>query len=283
MSDRTYYSIRTGKNPQCKYDISILRRLFCETYKYFLRKDYFQEAFGFECTDAGYIEGTLGGDLEAQIFRRLRKFELWPIEYKASEYSEDDLFDVIEFLFDYISKPVDGHYHDWNQCGYHFYSFDREKGRQEFRSEINEFLLDYKDGFELSKNGEILTLPENGLEHIYHAFLPTSDFTNVEARVNAAVLKFRRHASTLEDRRDSVRDLADVLEFLRPTLKQVLRSDDEKDLFNLANNFGIRHHNRRQKANYDKSIWLSWMYYYYLATIHTSLRLIKKSDKHNDT
>ena len=49
-------------------------------------------------------------------------------------------------------------------------------------------------------------------------------------------------------------------------------TDHERDLFNLANNFGIRHHNDHQKTSYDANIWLSWMFYFYLATIHVVLR-----------
>jgi hypothetical protein len=44
------------------------------------------------------------------------------------------------------------------------------------------------------------------------------------------------------DRRDAARDLADVLKFLRADAKEVLNSDDERDLLKLANNFGIRYH-----------------------------------------
>ena len=73
-----------------------------------------------------------------------------------------------------------------------------------------------------------------------------------------------------------MRDLADVLEYLRPTAKSVLKHEDEADLFSLANNFGIRHHNQRQKTSYDEAIWLSWMFYYYLSTIHACQRLINK-------
>jgi hypothetical protein len=58
-----------------------------------------------------------------------------------------------------------------------------------------------------------------------------------EARVGAAIQKFRRHRSSIEDRRDAVRDLADVLEFLRPKLKETLLSKDEQDLFNIAKQF----------------------------------------------
>ena len=74
-----------------------------------------------------------------------------------------------------------------------------------------------------------------------------------------------------------MRDLADVLEFLRPQAKLVLASKDESDLFELANSFGIRHHNQRQKTGYDSAIWHSWMFYYYLATIHAVTRLIERS------
>jgi hypothetical protein len=83
----------------------------------------------------------------------------------------------------------------------------------------------------------------------------------------------------MDERRDAVRDLADVLEFLRPQAKAVLASKDEADLFNLANNFGIRHHNAGQKTDYDPAIWLSWAFYYYLATIHAVTRLIEKANQ----
>jgi hypothetical protein len=57
--------------------------------------------------------------------------------------------------------------------------------------------------------------------------LRASYYSVPEARVGAAIQKFRRHRSSIEDRRDAVRDLADVLEFLRPKLKETLLSKDE--------------------------------------------------------
>ena len=111
--------------------------------------------------------------------------------------------------------------------------------------------------------------------------MPVYDPDNVESRVNSAVLKFRRYRSSIDDRRDAIRDLADVLEFLRPKLKLVITKSDEGDLFNIANNFGIRHHNESQKTDYDRAIWHSWLFYYYLATIHATLRLIEKYEQNN--
>ena len=68
-----------------------------------------------------------------------------------------------------------------------------------------------------------------------------------------------------------------MLEYLRPQLKDVLHSKDEGDLFNIANNFAIRHHNDRQRGNYDPNIWTSWMFYFYLATIHAAQRMIQRA------
>jgi hypothetical protein len=209
MRNRRYYSIRTGKNPDAsRYDLPILLRLLSDFYLEFLNKDYFQEDFGYYCVDAGDVSGKLGSDIEAQMFRAIRKPDLWPIQEKYKSYSEDDLFDVIEFLYDHVSKPIDGYFHSYSGCGYHYDTFDKKTGQQEFRDGINQILRDYKEGYELSDEGEILEFPEQGLENLFAASLPIHDPDNVEQRVQAAILKFRRYRSSLDERRDAIRDLA---------------------------------------------------------------------------
>lgn len=281
-NNKKYYSVRTGKNPNAqRFDTSFLRRLFREIYLWFDEKGYFQEAFGYDCVDQGRVAGILGIDIEAQLFCIIRKQSLWPIKEKCLEYSEDDLFDVIEFLFDHISKPTEGYNHSYGQCGWHYHSFDKGSGQNEYQKKINSILVDYGIGYELSNNGEILELPEQGLEELVEANLPFYDPKNVEVRVAAAIAKYRRYHSTLDERRNAIRDLVDVLEFLRPKVKEVLLSKDESDIFNIANNFGIRHHNFDQKTEYDKPIWYSWMFYYYLSTIHACVRLINRASNDN--
>jgi hypothetical protein len=139
-------------------------------------------------------------------------------------------------------------------------------------------LCDYREGYELSENGEILESPEQGLEDLVLAKLPPHDPENVEQRVESAVHKFRRSRSSLDEKRDAIRDLADVLEIMKPQITKVISKKDESDLFHIANKFGIRHHNEEQKQDYDKAIWYNWMFYYYLATIHACIRLIKKDE-----
>ncbi len=277
MEERKYFSIRTGRNPNVvNIDLDLLRNLFHATYSSFNKKDYFQEAFGFYCVDVGYISGYVGDDIETFIFKKLRKQQLWPLSSMYSDYTEDDLFDMIELLYDLISKPENGTYHSWNNCGWHYDTFDRDAGRKEFRDEVNDFLSDYQDGWELSENGEILWKGDEGLNNIFKADLPDHDNESVNSKVKMAILKFRRHKSSIEDRKEAVRELADVLEYIRPQIKEEMLSKDENDLFNIANNFCVRHNNPSQKKNYDKAVWLSWMFYVYLAAIHLIIRIVNK-------
>lgn len=271
---RNYYSQRKGTNPNLKgLPLPEILDLFERMFKRLRTDGYFDEAFGFTCVDAGEVDGKVG-DPELEMLLTIRKRDLWPIHKRAPFYSEDDLFDVIEFLYQYVSKPIDGAMHSYNNCGMHWETFNQQLGRNEYRVRINDVLAHYEQPFELSADGEVLHKPEAGFEPIFDADLPSSD-VNVVARVAAARLRYRRHGSTLDDRRQAVRDLADVLEYLRPKVKELLTTADERDLFNIANNFGIRHHNEKQRTAYDASIWLSWMFYFYLSTIHVVLRKIE--------
>lgn len=278
MSERQYYSLRTGKNPLQKLDLKTLLEVFRSIYDEFLVRYYFQEAFGFFCVDAGDVAGIMGSDIRGFFLRKVRKPGLWPIDTQYQSYSEDDLFDVVELLHDYISKPVEGFFHTYNNCGMHYETFDRQSGQEEWQSELNKHLKDYGDGYELSKDGEIVLLGPKGMDSLLEAKLPEYDVRNVNDRVDAAIQQFKRSRSSLTERRDAVRNLGDVLEYLRPKVKSVL-TKDEDDLFNILNNFGIRHHNERQKTNYEERVFLSWLFYHYLAAIHASMRLITEREK----
>ena len=76
--------------------------------------------------------------------------------------------------------------------------------------------------------------------------------------------------------------LADVLEFPKPKLKaaisaiSAISSKDESDLFNIANNFSIRHHNQQQKIEYDQDLGMKLVLYIYLATIRFVIGRLEK-------
>lgn len=273
---RRYYSHRVLRSKgEFTVDLTTLTRLVCNVYGTMTRRGYFQKSFGFDCTD-GFQAGDVGYDVDAYASLGLRTEGAFPPNPDRL-YTEPQLFDLVEFLWDHVAKPLSGWEHDYMGCGYHYREFDFPQGREELRRQINEMLADYSGGWTLSAKGEVLSVGEPGLDAIFDASIPSvGDEVRVRARVVDAVAKFRRYPGLLSDRRDAVRTLVEVLEYLRPQLKKVLVGQDESDLFNLANRFGIRHNDPDQKVDYDQNIWLSWMFYYYLATVHASLRLIER-------
>jgi hypothetical protein len=268
---RTFYSLRTGKNKNADgFPLETIKEMFLRLFCELREEGYFSEYLGWSCVDMGKVEGVVKSP-DLDMLLKLRKKHLWPIEQRYVDYTEDDLLDVIEYLYTVVSKPVEGTYHSYNDCGMHWESFNKREGETIFREKMNELLGLYRARFELSEDGEVLHRAEKGFEAIFAAETPTTD-ANILSRINAAVIRFRKHGSTVDDRRQAVRDLVDVFEYLRPQVKAVLDTKDENDLFNIANNFGIRHHNDKQKTGYDAAVWLSWMFYFYLSTIHVVLR-----------
>src|SRR5579871_5402297 len=137
---KPYYSIRTGKNPLVQgFNLDSLKESFKTLFLFFEKKGYFQESFGYYCIDRDFVPGTLGHNLEGALLLELCKKNLTPINERIGTYTEDDLFDVIEFLYDYCSKPVeeDGRYHSYGDCGWHYSKFVRDPGQLEYRERIN--------------------------------------------------------------------------------------------------------------------------------------------------
>ena len=257
-------------------DLETFQRLLLALLSEFERRYYFQEALGYECVDMDHpVYGYMGKDPQAYAILRLRKPGLWPVDTRGS-YSDDDLFDIVEFVYDNVSKPVSGRHHAYQDCGWHYVKFDKSEGKREFRESVNALLRDFGEGWTLSESGEILRLGSDDYAALLDIPLPRGDDKNVLSRVNLAVRKYRTRASTPDDQRDAVRDLADVLEFLRGEAKRVLTKRDESDLFELANSFGVRHHREDQKTDYDPKIWIPWMFYYYLCTIHALLSILER-------
>jgi hypothetical protein len=273
---RKYYSTRTGVNPNGSVlSLDSLKTLFMSAYREFSSRGYLAEYFGFYCVDQGEVAGKIGADIPNYMLFHIRKANLWPVAEHINEFSEHDLFDLIEFLYDHISKPTKGELHSYGDCGTHWTKFDDKPGKADYRVNINNLLLSYGDGYELTSRGEVMGLGPQGIVTLYEAELPNAEKA-VSDKVQTSVDRFRRYGSTVEDRHGAVRDLADVLEFLRAKIKTVLLKPDEADLFTLANKFGIRHFNESQKREYDRSIWLSWMFYHYLATIHAVHHLMQR-------
>jgi len=138
---------------------------------------------------------------------------------------------------------------------------------------VNGILGRYITPYELRENGEIWAIAPTGLEQVEP--MPTGE-RSIDDRVQSAIRTFRRYGADDDAKRQAVRDLADVFEYLRSTVGTQLLSRDEGELFDIANNFGIRHHNPRQKTDYDSGVWLDWIFFSYLNSVSLVSRLLAK-------
>jgi len=265
---RKYYSSRT--NPK-ELTIEELYFKLQNLFFFFQKKDYFQNKIGitsYNLPEQAIYEVAL-----------LLNFELFPInKWNPKNITEDNIFDSIEFLYDRVSRPGEKEYYE-NETGFQYLdyaSYDDEVGKKEFREKANAFLVDYKEGYELNQDGYIQAKGNRGLQYIIDAEILPYDEINVDNKVRDAIKKWRDRKLSLSERREAIRDLADVFEWLKKTkkLELVLDKKDDNALFDIANNFAIRHHNPKQKSNYDINIWYSWMFHFYLATYHAVVRLL---------
>jgi hypothetical protein len=270
---RRYYSSRN--NPR-SLTLEELYWKLQNLYLMFFNKDYFKGKAGI------YIHNPPHA-IKHEAALALN-FELFPIaEWPQDAITEDHIFDAIEFLYDHVSKPGElvGM---TTESGYNYEdygSYDDQAGQEEFRNKANIFLADYKTGFELTKDGIILARGTDGLQHILDAEIIPYDEANVDSKVRNAIAKWRNRHLSLSEKKEAIRELADVFEWLKKTkgLDSVLDGKDESAIFDIANNFGIRHHDPKQKTNYDLSIWYSWIFHFYLATYHAAIRLLLKKGK----
>ncbi|MEA1907112.1 MAG: hypothetical protein U9N12_09225 [Euryarchaeota archaeon] len=280
MGDKKYYAARKGISKPELMDFQLLKKVFLRMYRGFEDDLYFQEATGYHCVDKGEVHGSWGcgdSDIEASIYLELGMCGIWPIERNIENYDEPTLFTVIEFLYDYVSEPTDKRYHFWNNCGWHSSKYDIEKGKVTYRTKVNEFLKDYDRGYQLSSGGEILEIAPTGLEHIFEEIVETDDHENIDMRLQNAISKYMRHHATISDKKDAVRELADVLEFLKKSGIR-LQKKDESDLFKIIDTFDIRHHNTSQQGAYNKEIWYDWMFYTFLSSINVLLKLTSEKN-----
>ena len=290
---RPSYTQRRGNGPLAKpLAFDAIAQQLVHVITRFIDTGRLQEAFGDECVDAGFTDGTLGPDPGLYILQATGRELMWPLDREVvigdgedpfgppevgpawKLWDEAAWFDLIEVLSDLVSKPTEGGYHDYSACGWHFHRFDGPAGQEEFREEINHVLSFGDPVYALNADGEVTVKAPEAFQRLMGAAVPAgTDEDTITSKIRSAERSFESRSATRADRQHAVRDLVDVLELLRDDLKEVMLKDDESALFNIANNFWIRHNNRKQKLDYDDDVWLRWMFYVYLSTIHAVLRI----------
>jgi hypothetical protein len=187
-------------------------------------------------------------------------FESTPFDGPADDVERIDLMlDLVELLHnDVVDAPGGNPTRS---------SKDKALAQEAFRGFVDPALAMHDPALELLPIGQIVDQDSERRE-LYVQPLPADSERQVTDPVTSAKNLFLKRGATVDEKRAAVLALAGALEHLRPEVKDALISKDETALFEVANNFAIRHNNRMQKGDYDSELWLDWMFHVYLATVH---------------
>lgn len=144
------------------------------------------------------------------------------------------------------------------------------------RELVDPVLALLEPSLQLASDGSIVQKTPTVLDPLIEHPLPSEVATDdIADDVLDAVAQFRSRTATTADRHSACVRLAGVLESLRESkeTKSALISADEARLFEIANQFGLRHRNAQQRTDYDPDIFYEWIFYSQLAAIRLTARL----------
>lgn len=274
-----YYAERNNllNDINFKIDLDELKEYFSQIYNYFDKEGYFLAAIhGVDAIDDygntyRIISPTLIPSPKLYFMKHLNSNEVWPIINFIDDYDETTIFTVIEILHEHIGK------------------FDaskvevlKEKPRIEFRTQINNILKLYKNGYMLDENYGVIEIPNVAMKHLLNENPQIIQNDSVIEQLQTAMKMYFKFDSNLESKKKAINILADILEPLRNDLKEMYGDTSSSKphdsiIFGIVNAYNIRHNNESQKTDYDKEVWYDWMVQYYTSVIITYYKLKNKS------
>ncbi|WP_319071827.1 hypothetical protein [Streptomyces europaeiscabiei] len=246
------------------------RRDFARLIGEFTDSGYLVEVFREECVD----DDSELPDASDVIDRRLGIPDLWPLTPQT--WDENTFYGLIEVFHDLVSRPRTRHYHSYSGCGWHYSEFHNGPARVLYRWKVNQLLREAGIEYELAAEGEdlgrLVAVTDDARSALVHRALNDSA-PDITTRIRHAIALFRGRDTSAESKRSAIVTLAGVLEERRALIKEQVGKPDEGALFEIANRYDLRHRRADQRGDYDEAF-LDWIFWWYLATVELTNRLI---------
>tara|TARA_R110002020_G_scaffold14731_25_gene52438 strand:+ start:6749 stop:7867 length:1119 start_codon:yes stop_codon:yes gene_type:complete len=247
-----------------------LSKAFVELIDEMRELDYFPKVLGKGCVDDGGSWGEVARTASAEISRAIHVDVAWPLDESHLSIPDDVLYAVVEYLHDQAQRPRSRSLHSYGDCGWHYADHNKESGGVVYRWRVNELLERYGVALRLgskgSEKGRLIRHAGFRLDVLADELSDLSADSD-ERLVNDAIQLYRARSSTTVHRRAALTQLANYLEKHRQTLKSgEFAKGDESDLFNIFNNFAIRHGKGVQKEDYGDEF-LDWIFWTSLGAI----------------
>ncbi|MBQ0901310.1 hypothetical protein [Micromonospora sp. U21] len=233
---------------------------------------YFENRFGKDCVDDPRDDSA-----DALFERELGVKQVWPLNQTTLGGDIDLFFDVVELLHDHVSLPTTRRLHNYAGCGWHHVTFEAEPGRMVYRWRVNKILVRSDFGLRLADEGDdvgrLVSVTDDARTELMHAVASRKDSGPAD-QVRHALALFRQRGADRNQKRSAIAALALVLEERRHSvLADALAKSDRGALFDIANNFHVRHQDAKQKRDYD-DFYLDWIFWTYLATVELTNRIV---------
>ncbi|MGN2638287.1 hypothetical protein ACTD5D_19250 [Nocardia takedensis] len=241
---------------------------------------FFDKRFGIWCIDHSDREP---GPLWV-IHRALSpEFELsWPLVAEELAADPENFLSLIEVLHDNAARPrvVEFTHSEWEDRCNHYTDYDVGTGRAVYRWRLNK-VLDRSDlGHRLAEEGEdlgrLVTLSDEGRTDLLHALAQRRGDDPEADEIFDAIAMFRARGASRQQKQLALAGLYRVLEQRRGNVIQdQMTKKDSGALFDIANNFHIRHGDgsRIQHKDYD-DYYLDWVFWLYLSTAELTSRVL---------
>ncbi|WP_328607155.1 hypothetical protein OG943_45965 [Amycolatopsis sp. NBC_00345] len=152
-------------------------------------------------------------------------------------------------------------FHSYGGCGWHYSQFAFEPGRALYRWRVNQLLARSDLGLRLADDGEdigrLVAVTDDARADLVTR-LANQPPGRTSDRVRHGIALYRARGSTEHDKRSAILVLAGIIEERRQLLKDNLVKKDEGALFDIANNFALRHQDLKQQRDYDP-VFLDWI------------------------
>lgn len=266
----------------------------------FGNKNYLCECFPDYCSD-GHPMGFSNNAVQQKIFSELGELKF--DSFKTKYLSQEQMFDLIQFFYRFISKPIENWFHQY--CGSdHPKSYDRSKGRYEYTIEVNKLFERFNHPYKIQK-GEIKLIGSPTLDAPLISLELDIDDEHLKGLIEQAISKFYERRSS--EKYIALRLIVDAFERIKTlegedkkkSVSKVISKIslfgyvqenldvDLRKLTDVANDFCIRHHEISKKPIDDPDMveFLFYLYFNYVRLILKKYNLLKiegSRDNSND-